>query len=384
MKRVVITGGRGFIGRNLALRLSRIGGMAIEVVGSDAAVDEWRSAVGSADVVFHLAGVNRPADPKAFMEVNAGFTRDLCRFLEDGGRRPVLVLSSSTQAACDNPYGRSKLEAEAEVRRYVDRTGATAWIFRLTNVFGKWCRPNYNSVVATFCHNAARGLPLTVNDPARLLELVFVDDVCTALIRAGIDGAGLSGIRDGGVDPVHRISLGDLARMISSFAESRKSLLVPDFSDPLMAKMHSTYLSYIDGADLAYGLSVRHDDRGCLAEFVKSSAFGQVFVSRTRPGITRGNHYHHLKTEKFLVLEGEARIGFRRLSDGEVAEHVVKGEDMRVVDIPPGSTHSITNIGRGELVTLFWASEVFDPSRPDTYSEPVHPIVNPQPGQQSV
>jgi UDP-2-acetamido-2,6-beta-L-arabino-hexul-4-ose reductase len=305
-------------------------------------------------------------------------------------------------------------------------------IFRLSNVFGKWCRPHYNSVVATFCHNIARDLPITISDPSREVPLVHVDDVVQAFLEAGTEvrgqksevrsqrsevrsqrsevrgqrsGAGIS--HDGAhfspltidnsplttlalrasasvdnsspvlayyeAQPVHTVTLGRLAELIRSFRASRQTLLAPDFGDPFVHKLYGTFLSYLEPDDFAYDLTQRTDPRGSLAEFIKSPGFGQIFVSRTRPGITRGNHFHHTKTEKFLVLEGEAIIRFRHIQSQEVIEYAVRGEDYRVLDIPTGYTHSIENVGQGELVTLFWASEVFDPGRPDTIWEEVVP-----------
>jgi UDP-2-acetamido-2,6-beta-L-arabino-hexul-4-ose reductase len=238
-------------------------------------------------------------------------------------------------------------------------------------VFGKWCRPDYNSVVATFCHNCARGLPVTVTDPSRSLALVHVGDVVEAFLR-DLEGP-VPGTAFAGVEPVFATSLGDLLATIEAFRDHRHTLQLPDFSDPFTRRLYSTYVSYLPADRFAYGLQRREDARGVLAEFLKSPSLGQVFVSRTRPGITRGNHYHDTKTEKFLVVEGDAVIAFRHRVTDETVRYPVTGTDFRVVDIPPGWVHNITNVGTRELVVLFWSIEPFDQSRPDTYAEDVGP-----------
>jgi UDP-2-acetamido-2,6-beta-L-arabino-hexul-4-ose reductase len=292
------------------------------------------------------------------------------------GRRPTIVFASSIQATLDNPYGRSKRMAEEAIRDWAIETGAQASIFRLPNLFGKWCRPNYNSVIATFCHNISQGLPITVSDPARRLELAYVDDVVAAMIMVApwtieASSSGIGNIRWPHISRSFQISLGELAARIAFFQQMRTSLKVPDFGDDLNRCLYATYLSYLHPNNFAYTLDRKSDSRGSLAEFVKLQSGGQIFVSRTGPGVTRGNHYHNTKTEKFLVLEGQAVVRFRTLQGTEVIEYRVDGRDYRVIDIPPGYTHSIENLGTGDLVTLFWANEVFDPSRPDTYFLPV-------------
>jgi len=371
--RVVITGAAGFIGRHLceALRRNSAVEQVIEITRASTTQD-LDAAVASADAIFHLAGVNRPEDPAEFDRGNRALTEQICAAASAGGRRPLLVLSSSIQAALDNPYGRSKAAAEEIVRNWVGTSGARAVVFRLKNVFGKWCRPNYNSVAATFCHNVAHDLPITISDPFRQIELIYIDDVIEALTSC-LATPPQQGCEERSVEPAYRISLGDLAARIQAFRSSRESLLLPSFEEPLNKRLYATYLSYLEPANFGYGLVKREDPRGSLAEFMKSAQFGQIFVSRTNPGITRGNHFHHTKTEKFLVLEGQAVVRFRPILGGNVIEHRVDGRDYRVIDIPPGYTHSIENVGSGELVTLFWASEIFDPQRPDTAMLPVLP-----------
>ena len=366
MKYVLVTGAAGFIGRNLIEALGRQEGVVVLTHVRADGGEHLQQNLRKADVVFHLAGVNRPKTEAEFATGNAVCTSDLCDRLRELGRTPKIVFASSTQAALDNPYGLSKREAEAEIARFSADTGAEVAIFRLKNVFGKWCRPNYNSAVATFCHNIARGLPIQVSDPNRDIDLVYIDDVVAAFLGELHGGSTKPDIRD--IEVSQKVSLGRLVELIESFRASRRNLVMPDLLDPFTKKLYSTYLSYLPEDEFAYSLEKRVDDRGELAEFIKSAHFGQVFVSRTKPGISRGNHYHHTKVEKFLVLDGDAVIRFRHIERPDVLEYRVSGTQMKVVDIPPGYTHSIDNSGPTELIVLFWASEIFDPTRPDTYA----------------
>lgn len=372
MRNVVITGACGFIGRNLLAHLRTRTDVMPQEFDVDDSPEMLRSGCGAADVIFHLAGVNRPRNNDEFQSGNAVFTDELCRLLRQAERTPRLIYSSSIQAELDSPYGVSKRHGEQTLRQFSEDTGAPVSIFRLKNVFGKWCRPNYNSVVATFCHNIARDLPIQVDDPDREVELVHVDDVVSAMLcemdRVDDSSGGVT-MCDG--IPSRRLTLGDLAGRLQMFREMQQSLQTPDFSERFNQRLYATYLSYLPAERWEYGLEIRSDSRGDLAEFIKSSWFGQVFVSRTRPGVTRGNHYHHAKTEKFLVLSGEGLIRFRHIERDEILEYRIRGEDYRVVEVPPGYTHSITNVGSNEMLTLFWASEIFNPDRPDTYFLPV-------------
>ncbi|MHB1295982.1 MAG: polysaccharide biosynthesis C-terminal domain-containing protein [Anaerolineae bacterium] len=367
MRTILVTGAEGFVGKNLRVALSRCPDVLVRCYDVGNTPEELDAFLAEADLIYHLAGVNRPPDPAEFEAVNAGLTHRLCATLRRLGRAPAIVLSSSIQAALDNPYGQSKLHAEEELRRFAADTGASVVVFRFQNLFGKWCRPNYNSVVATFCHQIARDLPITISDPARELDLVYIDDAVDALV-AETEIARVPGFRFAEVAPVGSITLGDLAETLRGFRALRTSLVLPPL-DRFTRCLYATYLANLPQDAFAYDLPPKADNRGVLGEFVKSAAFGQIFVSRTYPGITRGNHYHHTKTEKFLVLEGQAVIRFRHILEDEVLAYHVSGPDLRVVDIPPGYTHAIENVGAGELVTLFWASEPFDPDRPDTVYE---------------
>jgi UDP-2-acetamido-2,6-beta-L-arabino-hexul-4-ose reductase len=369
MLRVLVTGAKGFVGQNLCTRLRLRAELQLLEHDLDSVDGALDSALAQAEVVVHLAGVNRPERSEGFAE-NHNATLALCTKLEELGRTPKLIYASTIQAALDNPYGASKRAAEEELRRYGERAGGEAVVYRFSNLFGKWCRPNYNSVTATFCHNIARDLPIQISDPDALLELSYIDDVCEAL-EAELTAESQPGFRFAPPLRTHRTSLGALAEQLRFFRAHRSHLLLPDYADPFVRALYATYLSYLEPGSFAYSLQSRVDDRGSLAEFIKSPQAGQLFVSRTKPGITRGNHYHHTKTEKFMVVEGEAVVRFRDVRGGEVMEYRVRGADYSVVDIPPGYTHSIENVGTGELVTLFWASEPFDPKRADTDFLPV-------------
>ena len=368
MTHILITGSEGFIGKNLAVRLRTISESEVACVGVQTPEIELFEALKQCDVVFHLAGMNRTNDPSAFRRVNRDFTGEICEKLRDLGRAPKIVFSSSIQAIMDNEYGLSKREAEEILRQFGSDTGAAIRIYRLSNVFGKWCRPNYNSVVATFCHGIANDLPIQISDSGRELELVYIDDVVEAFLEEAKIGEALNGNRD---IPFYKLTLGDLAGRIQSFHEMRTSLLTPDFAVRFNQQLYATYLSYLPEEARRQQLGIRSDQRGALAEFIKSQHFGQIFISRTKPGITRGNHYHHTKTEKFFVVEGNGIIRMRKIESSSVSEYIVSGDAFQVIDIPPGYTHSIENIGTGDMVTLFWASEIFEPDRPDTYFQPV-------------
>jgi UDP-2-acetamido-2,6-beta-L-arabino-hexul-4-ose reductase len=367
MKSVLVTGAKGFIGKNLIVALKRRGDVDVIEYDLDSPTGLLEKVLAKADVIYHLAGVNRPERIEEFTEGNFDFTRKACNTLKRLGRKPVLVLSSSTQAALDNPYGISKRQAEEATFDFGGETGATVVIFRLHGVFGKWCRPNYNSVVATFCHNIARDLPIAISDPAREIELVYVDDVVRAFIGVMDGRLPVSTGKYCHVAPTYRITLGALAEALQGFRNSRINLALPDMSDPFIHDLFATYVSYLPVVSFDYALTQRSDPRGELAELLKSPNIGQIFVSRTRPGITRGHHYHDTKVEKFVVLEGDAVIRFRHILGGDVIEYPVVGREFRVVDIPPGYTHSIENVGQNDLIVLFWANEIFNPDIPDTF-----------------
>ena len=369
---ILITGARGFMGKNLRSALTGRYGDAHRLMLLDMphTEEELLAAAAEADFVFHLAGVNRPTDPADFQKGNADFTRQLLTLLKERGKRPPVLLSSSIQAALENPYGQSKLSAEQAVADYGRETGSAVYLYRLPNVFGKWSRPNYNSAVATFCHNVARGLPITVNDPSVTLRLVYIDDVVEEFLRA-MEG---QPHREGEwctVQPVHEVNLGHMAELIQSFPALRDSLTAPDQSDPLVKKLYATYLSFLPPEDFSRPTVTHADQRGSFTELLHMGSRGQVSLNVSKPHITKGDHWHQTKHEKFIVLQGEGVIRFRKVGDSTVIAYKVSGENLTVVDIPTGYTHSIENTGDTDMLTLMWANEVFDPARPDTLRLPV-------------
>lgn len=369
---ILITGARGFMGKNLRSALTGRCGDAHRLMLLDMphTEEELLAAAAEADFVFHLAGVNRPTDPADFQKGNADFTRQLLTLLKERGKRPPVLLSSSIQAALENPYGQSKLSAEQAVADYGRETGSAVYLYRLPNVFGKWSRPNYNSAVATFCHNVARGLPITVNDPSVTLRLVYIDDVVEEFLRA-MEG---QPHREGEwctVQPVHEVNLGHMAELIQSFPGLRDSLTAPDQSDPLVKKLYATYLSFLPPEDFSRPTVTHADQRGSFTELLHMGSRGQVSLNVSKPHITKGDHWHQTKHEKFIVLQGEGVIRFRKVGDSTVIAYKVSGENLTVVDIPTGYTHSIENTGDTDMLTLMWANEVFDPARPDTLRLPV-------------
>lgn len=367
MKTVLVTGSKGFIGKNLLEAFSRredVETISFDIEDDPAAL---KSALGKADIVYHLAGVNRPKNVEDFEPGNTGLTRTIISLLREMDKKPAIVMPSSTQAVLDNPYGISKKKAEDILIEFSNETGADVYIFRLTNVFGKWSRPNYNSVVATFCHNISHGLDIIISDSEKELELVYIDDVIASFIKILNNSENTTKYKILDVKPSYLITLGDLADKIYEIRDIRKTLVVPDLSDNFMKCLYATYLSYLDKDNFSYPLDIKTDNRGSLFELIKSEHFGQIFVSKTHGGIIRGNHYHNTKIEKFCVIQGNALIKFRHILGDEVLSYPVSGEKPEVVDIPPGYTHSIENLSDSEMIVLFWADQIFDFEEPDTY-----------------
>ncbi len=374
---ILITGAKGFIGRNLAACLKNIRDGKDRASGLSPDLDIFEYDVDSepglldeycarADFVFNLAGVNRPKDVAEFMAGNFGFASVLLDTLKKHGNACPVMLSSSTQAELDNPYGRSKKAGEELFFRYASETGARVLVYRFPNVFGKWCRPNYNSAVATFCHNIARDLPIKVNDRGAVLRLVYIDDVTAELMRA------LKGEESRAGDfcevPVaYTSTLGELVDLLYSFKACRETREVPELGDAFVSKLYATYLSYLPDGKFAYPLKTNTDQRGSFTEMIRTPDRGQFSVNISKPGVVKGNHWHHTKNEKFLVVGGRGVIRFRRVDSDKIIEYPVSGDRLEVVDIPPGYTHNIENLGDTELITLMWASEPFDPDRPDTF-----------------
>lgn len=366
--KILVTGAKGFIGRNLIAELNNRGYGTVFQYDVDSTPEQLDLYLGECDFVFHLAGVNRPQKEEEFMEGNFGFTSVLLNGLKEKGNKAPILITSSIQALLDNPYGQSKKAGEDLLFKYQSETSTKVFVYRLQNVFGKWCRPNYNSVVATFCHNIANNLPITINDREKQISLVYVDDVVNTLISA-MEGKEVCA-KDGlyYVMTVYPVKLGEIADLIYSFQTARQDLQIPDMSDPLTKKLYSTYLSYLPKNQFSYPLKMNEDSRGSFTEFLKSQERGQVSVNISKPGITKGNHWHHTKNEKFLVVSGQGVIRFRKIDEDQIIEYHLDGSKLEVVDIPPGYTHNITNIGNTDMVTIMWANEIFDPEKPDTFA----------------
>jgi UDP-2-acetamido-2,6-beta-L-arabino-hexul-4-ose reductase len=367
--RVLVTGSRGFIGKNLAWRMRELAGFELLRFDRGDPVAGLQKLVDGCDAVIHLAGENRPADVRDFSRVNGGLTRLVCDRVRRSRRVVPFILASSTQAGADNPYGASKLESEAAVRQLHADLGNPCVIHRLPNVFGKWCRPDYNSVVATFCHHIAHDLPIRIDAPTKRLCLVHVDDVVTEFLRELRSAT--PGVHEGGSLPEYSISVGELADQIRSFSNCRTGLVTERVGTGLIRALYSTYVSYLPTEKFAYDLPRYGDERGVFVEMLKTPDCGQFSYFTAHPGVTRGGHYHHTKTEKFLVIKGVAKFGFRNLVTDETFEIFTSGDAPKVVETVPGWTHDITNVGSEEMVVMLWANEIFDRAHPDTVASKV-------------
>ena len=364
---ILVTGAKGFIGKNLIAELNNRGYMTVFQYDVDSTQDQLDAYTKDCDFVFHLAGVNRPQREEEFMKGNLDFTFILLNSLKKNGNRAPILITSSIQATQDNPYGRSKKAGEELLFQYEEETGAKIYLYRLQNAFGKWCRANYNSVVATFCYNIANELPINISDRENSLNLVYIDDIVNTFISAleGKENCAKDGFYY--VLSIYTVKLGTLADIIYSFKESRYDLMIPDMTDPFTKKLYSTYLSYLPADKFSYPLKMNIDARGSFTEIFKFKESGLVSVNILKPGITKGKHWHHTKNEKFLVVSGDAIIRFRKIDENEIIQYKVSGEKLEVIDIPPGYTHDITNLGETDLITIMWANEVFDPQTPDTF-----------------
>ena len=368
--KILITGSSGFIGRNLTAELKSRNVHELFLYDVDTPEELLEHYTEQCDFVFHLAGINRPKDEAEFLEGNRDFTAVLLRKLKEHDNKAPILVSSSVQAELDNPYGRSKKAGGDLLIRYAEENNIDLFLYRLPNVFGKWSRPNYNSAVATFCHNIARGLPIQVNDPNTVLRLVYIDDVLCEFINA-LEG---KVIKEDGyciIPTVHTVTLQTIVDLLHSFKESRSTLSVPNMRNAFEKALYSTYLSFLPEDGFSYMLKMNSDPRGSFTEIIRTAERGQFSVNISNPSITKGNHWHHTKNEKFVVVQGEGVIRFRKIGTEEVIEYKVSGSSIEVVDIPPGYTHNITNVGEGELVTFMWANEPFDPNNPDTIYEEV-------------
>jgi UDP-2-acetamido-2,6-beta-L-arabino-hexul-4-ose reductase len=367
--KVLVTGANGFIGKNLVLRLrERVDTEALTLMRGDSD-SAWQAALSQADAVVHLAGENRPTDPEAFNAVNTGLTRRLCETMQSMGKLIPVLFSSSAQAEQDNPYGRSKRAAEEALAQLAKSNGNPVAIYRLPGVFGKWCRPNYNSVVATFCHNKAHDLPVQINDAEARVRLVYVDDVVNAFLQSLEKPT--AGLCYPAVSPEYTTTLGELSDQIDAFKNCRSTLLSERVGTGLTRALYATYVSYLPVEKFAYRVPAHGDARGVFVEMLKTPDAGQFSFFTAHPGITRGGHYHHTKTEKFLVIKGHARFGFRHMLTNEIHHLETQGDQPQIVETVPGWTHDITNIGTDEMVVMLWANEIFDRANPDTIASKV-------------
>ncbi len=361
--KILVTGANGFIGKNLACHLKERGHQILPFVRGNA-VEDLRAYLNEADFVAHLAGVNRPLREEEFAEGNVGLTRTLVEEMGKAGRKTPIFFSSSTQAELDNPYGRSKKAAEDLILSYGRETGAPVYVRRLCNVYGKWCRPNYNSAIATWCFSLTHGMPIEVNEAAGAIDFAYVDDVCEGILSL-IENGGETGVK--ALKAADKAAPKEVASILRSFEEGRKRHEAPSLGTPFKAKLYATYASYLDEGNLAVGLDAHVDDRGLFAEILRSNGAGQISVNVIRPGIVKGNHYHHTKSEKFLVVSGECVTTLKPVFGGKAVSYQTSGDGLKAIDIPPGWAHSIKNVGKKDAVVLMWASEPFDPNRPDTY-----------------
>ena len=398
--KILVTGAKGFVGRNLVAQLQNIkeskacfyGGVTIsQIMGYDvdSSAELLEEYCRKADFVFNLAGVNRPQNSEEFMAGNFGFASTLLAALEGCGNRCPVMLASSIQASlvgryAEGEYGRSKRAGEELFFDYAARTGARVLVYRFPNLFGKWCRPNYNSVVATFCNNIANELPIRVDNPETQLELLYIDDLVDEMIAALVgkehhcefDGAQAVPTPTGrycAVPVTHYVTLGEIVELLNSFKAQPSTLVMPSIpAGSFASKLYSTYLSYLPTAKVAFPLKMNIDERGSFTELIKSVDAGQVSINISKPKVTKGEHWHNSKWEQFVVVAGHGLVQQRNVLMGEVAEWEVSGSRLEVVQALPGYTHNLVNLSEtDDLVTVIWSSECFDPARPDTYFEPV-------------
>ena len=362
---VLVTGSNGFIGKNLIERLSRIEGVDIVKFDKNSTIEELEKTIKDIDFIFHIAGVNRPKDSSEFYEGNRGLTDQIVSAVEKSGKKIPMLFSSSTQAVQDNDYGKSKREGEEILKSYADRNGVPVFIYRLPNVFGKWSRPNYNSVIATWCHNISRNLPIHIRNESVVLNLVYIDNVVESFVSHLGDTASNYECR---IEPCYQKSLGEILDLLKQFKESRESLIIPKVGSGFERALYATYLSFLPTDKFSYELKGHSDERGTFYEILKTLDSGQFSISTTKPGdIVRGNHYHNTKNEKFLVVKGEAVIELRDIYSDIVIEYRVSDKKMEIVEMIPGYTHNIKNISDEEMILFIWANEVYDQNKPDTY-----------------
>jgi len=368
---IMITGANGFVGKNLVVELRNKGYENLFLIDRNSSLDDLDNACSQADFVYHLAGINRPKDDSEFVEGNIDFTSNLLSLLEKHNNKAPIAFSSSTQALLDNPYGKSKREAEIVLENYSKKHSVQVYIYRFNNLYGKWSKPNYNTVVATFCYKIARNEEVIVNDPSSKMSLSYIDDVVRELLSL-LDGKGNKVGNFYEVKEKDEITVGQLKEYILGFKEMRDSLQVPKLDSRIEKNLYSTYLSLLPKDGFSYPLKMNIDERGSFTEIVRTPDRGQFSVNIIKPNITKGNHWHHTKNEKFLVASGQGVIRFRKIVDEDkIIEYYVSGDKLEVVDIPVGYTHNIENLGDNDMVVFMWVNEAFDPNNPDTYFEKV-------------
>jgi len=367
---ILITGASGFVGKNLVANLRHNSDYTILEYDIDTPKNRLTDYCREADFVYHLAGVNRPQNPDEFMSGNFGFTNELLNELKKHGNKCPVLITSSIQAELDNSYGKSKKAGEELIFSYAKDTGAKVFVYRLPNLFGKWCKPNYNSAVATFCYNIANGLDITVNDRNTILNLVYIDDLIDEF-KLALKGEAHTDGRLCYVPITYRESLGKIVDLLNKFKSFRIDLSVPDVSNIFEKNLYSTYLSYLPQYEFSYPIKMNVDGRGSFTEIIRTENCGQFSVNISKKGIEKGNHWHNTKCEKFVVVSGSAQINFRKIGSEKIISYNVNGEKVEVVDIPPGYTHNIINIGNKDLITFMWANEKFNVDKPDTFFEKV-------------
>jgi len=362
---ILVTGSNGFLGKNLIARINATNVGNVLSFDFDDSAELLEEYIKKADLIFHLAGVNRPDDSSEYYSGNSGLTETVIRLLEARKRSVPVLFSSTAQVGNESDYGKSKEMAENVLMGYTERSGADVFIYRFPGIFGKWSRPNYNTVVATFCYNIARGLSIEIRDSDYEFALCYVDDVVDLMLKT------MSEQKQQEIEPVYTVTLGNLASLIESFASDECKLSLDDLSDSFTKKLYATYLSFLPEEKMSYPLTMREDERGSFTEFLHLPKHGQVSINVSKPGVTKGDHWHDTKHEKFLVVSGHGIIRQRMTGSTEIIEHHVSGDKLEVVEILPGYTHNLSNLGDNDMVTVIWASEIFDESHPDTFFEEV-------------
>lgn len=369
LTKVLVTGANGFIGKNLILRLKELSEYEIITFVKEDSDKDLSDKILEADIVIHLAGVNRPVNPAMYATVNSGLTDQIANILSSHNYKTPVIFTSSSQVTLENDYGKSKLDAENLLKELNKKNGNPVSILRLPGVFGKWCKPDYNSVVATFCYNVANNLPINIHDRHVNLNLLHIDNVVESILRAIKEGQdGFSYLT---IDNETQITVGELADQIRSFKDCRSTLVSQRVGTGFIRTLYSTYISYLPVKDFSYSVPSYNDERGVFVEMLKTKDSGQFSFFTAKPGITRGGHYHHTKTEKFLILKGNAKFNFRHILSNETHTIETSGDHYEIVETVPGWAHDISNIGDSELVVMIWANEIFDSKKPDTISSEV-------------